>query len=200
MSTTKEGNCFVMYFGERFVIQVTVGSDAFEMSNGRHHCGQCGYWRSCQPAQESRHSRTLSLAAKYDAVVPARVDTTRCVRFTAGNRLLTICCDMCTTANVKVNTPSPVPYDLVIQSKYELNPGRRSSKCSFKILSLDLFMFGTGAENKSRGTCPLTTKMVVINKMKYRSLFRMNNYSYIVRCFMVITRFLLTPRFYCTNA
>lgn len=101
-----------------------------------HHCFCC----SCQRAHDSWHARTLFLAARYEAVVPANVDTAKCVRFTAGNRTLTICCVMCTKANVNVNTPSPVPYDLVMQSKYEPNPGRSFSKCSLSNRSLVLFM------------------------------------------------------------
>lgn len=72
--------------------------------------------------------------------MPANVDTTKCVRFTAGNRTLMTLCDMCAKANVNVSTPSPVPYDLVMQSKYEPNPGRSFSKCSFSTRSLVLFM------------------------------------------------------------
>jgi len=76
----------------------------------------------------------------YEAAVPAAVEMAKWVLRTAGNRLMTICCVTCTTANVNASAPNPVPYDLVKQSKYALNPGRVSSKCSLSAVELLLFM------------------------------------------------------------
>lgn len=89
------------------------------------------------------------------------MDTAMWVRLTCGNRLPTICCVTCSAAKVNANTPSPVPYDLVMQSKYEPNPGRSSSKCSFSIFSLVLFIAVNDDDGLSRHVTSLRSRFTV---------------------------------------